>query len=80
MEHSTTVASLVRRHVRLHAAQRVIEMCAAGESYSRYLEDMTPDMRRAVEGLLRAAAESWGNAVADCERAGHEPGDAGWLR
>jgi hypothetical protein len=73
-----SVALLVKRHVRLHAALRVIELYSAGEGYSPLLHEMSPAMRRAVEGLLRAAAESWGNAVADLE---HEEGhEAHWLR
>jgi hypothetical protein len=73
-----SVASFVRRHVRLHSARRAIELFDAGESFDRLIEDMTPEVRRSVEGLLRAAAESWGNAVAERERL--ERDDARWLR
>jgi len=42
------------------------------------LRGLTPEMRRAVEGLLRAVAESWGNAVVAEEHATHA--DDRWLR
>lgn len=76
--HQTTVATVVRRHLRLHTAQRILEKYSAGESFTDLLRDLTPEMRRSVEGLLRAAAESWGNAITASEQA--ESSDAGWLR
>jgi hypothetical protein len=74
----SAVATVVRRHVRLHAAQRVLEAYSAGEAFLPLMRDMTPDQRRAVEGLLRAAAEAWGLAVAAAERPSRE--DDAWLR
>lgn len=73
-----SVAHLVKRHVRLHAAQRVLERFSAGESFVPLLQEMSPDMRLSVEGLLRAAAESWGNAVMAEERDAQAEGH--WLR
>ncbi len=73
-----SVAHLVRRHVRLHAAQHILELYSVGQPYTDYLRELSPEMRRAVEGLLRATAESWGIAVSDLERA--ENGDGQWLR
>ncbi len=73
-----TVASLVKWHVRLHTAQRILEMYSAGESFAPYIEQLSPEMRRHVSGLLCAAAESWNNALADYER--EESGDGIWLR
>jgi hypothetical protein len=75
---STSVATVVRRHVRLHAAQRVLEAYSAGEAFLPLVRDMPTDQRRAVEGLLRAAAEAWGLAVAAAERPSRE--DDTWLR
>ncbi len=72
------VATVVRRHMRLHAAQQILDKYSAGESFAEVLHALTPEMRRAVEGLLRAAAESWANAVAAEEHA-HNADDA-WLR
>jgi len=57
------IASLVHRHVRLHTAQRILEMYLCGESFEQLLHDLSPEMRRSVEGLLSAAAESWSYAV-----------------
>ncbi len=74
--HDTAVSTVVRRHLRLHTAQRVLEAYSAGEPFEKLLRGLAPDQRRAVEGLLRAAAEAWGNAVAAAER----PADDGWLR
>jgi hypothetical protein len=76
MKH-TQVATVVRRHVRLHAAQRILEAYDAGEPFAETLHSLTPEMRRAVEGLLRATAEAWGNAVTQQEQ--HENRDAHWL-
>lgn len=73
-----SVAHLVRRHVRLHSALQVLERYSAGESYEALLHELSPEMRRAVEGLLRAAAESWGMAVTALER--ETQGGEHWLR
>jgi hypothetical protein len=74
----TAVATVVRRHMRLHAAQQVLDKYSAGESFTDVVRGLTPEMRRAVEGLLRAVAESWGNAVVAEEHATHA--DDRWLR
>jgi hypothetical protein len=74
----TAVTTVVRRHLRLHTAQRVLEAYSTGESFAKLVRDLAPDQRRAVEGLLRAAAEAWGNAVAIAERPRHDDDD--WLR
>lgn len=76
--HQTSVATVVRRHLRLHTAQRILDKYSVGESFTDLLHELTPEMRRSVEGLLRAAAESWGNAVATLEQS--EQSDAHWLR
>ena len=76
--HQTSVATVVRRHLRLHTAQRILDNYSAGESFTDLLQELTPEMRRSVEGLLRAAAESWGNAVATLEH--EQQRDADWLR
>ena len=72
--HQTSVATVVRRHLRLHTAQRILDKYSVGEPFTDLLQELTPEMRRSVEGLLRATAESWGNAVASLES------DAHWLR
>ncbi len=76
---TTTVTALVRHHVRLHTAHRVLDLYSAGESYEALIESFSPEIRRAVEGLLRAAAESWGNAVTTYEQAEPSAGEQ-WLR
>jgi|GEM_PF-3458769 len=79
MNNHTSVASLVRRHVKLNSAQRILEAYSAGESFGRLLDELSPEQRREAEGLLRAAAESWGNAVTASEAAAQGDG-ALWLR
>lgn len=74
----TAVTSLVNRHVKLHSAQRALELYSAGESFTHLLADMSPEQRHQVEGLLRAAAESWANAIA--AREAEDQGDGCWLR
>lgn len=74
----SAVATVVRRHVRLHAAQRVLEAYSAGEAFLPLVRELTSEQRRAVEGLLRATAEAWGLAVIAAERPSRE--DDAWLR
>jgi hypothetical protein len=76
---STSVAAVVRQHVRLHTAHRILDLYSAGESYENIIESLAPDIRRMVEGLLRAAAESWGNAVTAYEQDAPIDGE-NWLR
>jgi hypothetical protein len=75
---STSVSAVVRQHVRLHTAHRILDMYNAGESFQHLIESLSPEIRSAVEGLLRAAAESWGNAVTTYEHEAPTDGE-GWL-
>ncbi len=72
------MAGLIRKHLQMHTAQRVVEMYVTGESYTSLLENMTPEMRLMVEGILRAAAESWSAAAAMQEEQEH--GNTLWLQ
>ncbi|MBA3823425.1 MAG: hypothetical protein H0X24_05880 [Ktedonobacterales bacterium] len=75
----TSVGTVVRQHVRLHTAHHVLDLYNTGASFETIMASLSPDIRRAVEGLLRAAAESWGNAITTSEQA--EPArDEDWLR
>ncbi len=73
-----SMAGLIRKHLQMHTAQRVVEMYVTGESYTSLLENMTPEMRLMVEGILRAAAESWSAATAIQEE--KEQGNVLWLQ
>lgn len=72
-----TIASSVRRHIKVNAAHQALDLYAAGESLADALEQLTPEMRRYVEGLLRATAESWGNAVTMLEETNNN--QSNWL-
>lgn len=76
---SSLVATVVRRHLRLHVAQRILEAYSAGESFDTLLASLTPDQRQSAEGLLRAAAEAWTLAAAALP-APPENADESWLR
>jgi hypothetical protein len=76
---STSIATVVRQHVRLHTAHRVLDLYNAGEPFDAVIESLAPDIRRAVEGLLRAAAESWGNSVTTYDQEEPATGEH-WLR